>query len=128
MFAGMKPLPEMTDAVRELRASGLRTGLVSNSWSVDHYDRDLLAELFDDTVISAEVGMHKPQPEIYRLAAERIGAPAQACVFIDDLRENCEAAEAVGMTAVHHREPPKTLARLEQLLGVELISPGSRSD
>ncbi len=127
MFAEMRPQPEMIDAVRELRASGLRTGLVSNSWSVDHYDRDLLAELFDDTVISAEVGMHKPQPEIYRLAATRIGAPARACVFIDDLRENCDAAEAVGMTAIRHREPPETLARLERLLGVELVSPGSQS-
>ena len=53
MFSGMKPLPEMLDAVREVRAGGLKTGLVSNSWSVDHYDRDLLAELFDEVVISA---------------------------------------------------------------------------
>lgn len=120
MFAGMVAVPAMTDAVRELRTSGLKTGLVSNSWSVDHYDRDLLAELFDDTVISAEVSMHKPEPEIYLLAAERIGAAPEACVFIDDLRENCEGAEAVGMTAVRHREPAETLARLQELLSVEL--------
>ena len=116
MFAGMRPLPEMTDAVRGLRGSGLRTGLVSNSWSVHHYDRELLAELFDETVISAEVGMHKPQPEIYLLAAERIGSAPGACLFIDDLRENCEGAEAVGMTAIRHRQPAETLARLDELL------------
>ena len=63
----------MVQAVRGVRAGGLKTGLVSNSWSVDHYDRDLLAELFDEVVISAEVRMHKPEPEIYLLAAERLG-------------------------------------------------------
>ena len=42
--------------------------------------------------------MHKPQPEIYRLGAERAGLAPEECVFVDDLRENCEGAEAVGMT------------------------------
>ena len=49
--------------------------------------------------------MHKPEPEIYRLAAERVGAEPGACLFVDDLRENCDGAEAVGMTAIRHREP-----------------------
>ncbi|HZA59804.1 MAG TPA: HAD family phosphatase [Solirubrobacterales bacterium] len=118
MFAGMRPLDRMLQAVRAMRAGSLRTGLVSNSWSVDHYDRELLAELFDDVVISAEVRLHKPQREIYVLAAERIGAPPAACVFVDDLRENCEGAEAAGMTAIRHREPEKTIARLNELTGV----------
>jgi putative hydrolase of the HAD superfamily len=71
-------------------------------------------------VISAEVGLHKPQPEIYRLAAERLEVEPGGCVFIDDLRENCEGAEAVGMTAVRHREPLETIARLAELTGLEL--------
>jgi epoxide hydrolase-like predicted phosphatase len=120
MFAGMKPLDSMVDAVREIRAGGLLTGLVSNSWSTAHYDRDLLAELFDAVVISAEVGMHKPQPEIYRLAAERLEVDPAECVFVDDLRENCEGAEAVGMTAVRHRSAPETIARLAELTGIAL--------
>ena len=73
LFAGMVPEESMTAAVRSARAAGVPTALVSNSWSVDHYDREMLAELFDAVVISAEVGMHKPQPEIYLLAAERVG-------------------------------------------------------
>jgi putative hydrolase of the HAD superfamily len=124
MFEGMKPLGPMVDAVREIRASGLLTGLVSNSWSTAHYDRALLAELFDAVVISAEVGLHKPQPEIYRLAAKRLRVEPERCLFVDDLRENCEGAEAVGMTAVRHRSAPETIERLTELPGV-LLAPAS---
>ena len=120
MFEGMKPLEPMVEAVREIRAGGLLTGLVSNSWSTAHYDRALLAEIFDAVVISAEVGLHKPQPEIYRLAAERLEVGPERCLFVDDLRENCEGAEAVGMTAIRHRNPPETIAELAELTGVSL--------
>ena len=120
MFKGMAPLESMVGAVRRARGAAIRTGLVSNSWSTSHYDRALLSELFDTVVISAEVGLHKPQPEIYLLAAERVGAPPEDCVFVDDLRENCQGAEAVGMTALLHRDPEATIARLEELLGVRL--------
>jgi epoxide hydrolase-like predicted phosphatase len=128
MFAGMKPQAEMVSAVRELRDASLNTGLISNSWSVAHYDRDLLAELFHDYVISAEVGLHKPEPEIYRLAAERMGVEPKASLFVDDLRENCEGAEAVGMTAIRHRVPGETLERLAELTGVELSAGGDQGD
>lgn len=120
MFAGMKPLEPMVAAVREIRRGGLRTGLITNSWSTAHYDRELLAELFDDVVISAEVGLHKPQSEIYQLAADRIGVQPEACLFVDDLRENCEGAEAVGMTAIRHRDAPATIAKLSELTGLPL--------
>jgi epoxide hydrolase-like predicted phosphatase len=116
MFRGMKPSEPMVAAVRAARASGVRTGLVSNSWSTSHYDRAMLAELFDAAVISAEVGMHKPQPEIYLLASQRVRVEPERCVFIDDLRENCAGAEAVGMTAILHRNAAATVARLEELL------------
>jgi putative hydrolase of the HAD superfamily len=118
IFAGIGPEPAMVDAVRTARQAGIRTGLISNSVGTDIYDRAVLDELFDAIVISGEVGLHKPQPEIYLLAAERIGLPPKRCVFVDDLRENCAGAEAVGMTAVLHRGPERTLPELERLLGV----------
>ena len=62
-----------------------------------------LDHLFDDIVVSAEVGMAKPRPEIFRLAADRLGLPPDACVFVDDWDKNVEAARAVGMQAVLHR-------------------------
>lgn len=120
MFVGMKPLDAMVDAVRGLRAGGITTTLVSNSWSTGHYDRELLAESFDAVLISGEIGLHKPQPEIYLRAAEEAKAEPAACVFIDDLKENCDGAEAVGMTAIRHREAARTIAKLSELTGVEL--------
>jgi epoxide hydrolase-like predicted phosphatase len=122
MFAGMKPDPPMVAAVKGVRAAGIRTGMISNSWSTEHYDRKLLAELFETVVISAEVRMHKPQPEIYRLAADRLGVDPAECIFVDDLRENCEGAEAVGMTAIRHRSAPETIAELEELTGISLAA------
>jgi putative hydrolase of the HAD superfamily len=122
MFRGMQPAPEMVDAVRAVHRAGIRTGLVTNSWSTSHYDRHLLNELFDAIVISAEVGLHKPQPEIYTLAAERVGQDPERCVFVDDLRENCAGAEAVGMTTILHRDADDTVARLEGMFGIEVAA------
>jgi putative hydrolase of the HAD superfamily len=120
MFTGLEPDTAMLGAVGAARAAGVRTGLISNSWGTGIYDRLDSADLFDATVISGEVGLHKPQPEIYRLACERLAVEPEAAVFVDDLRENCAGAEAVGMTAVLHRDSAKTITRLEDLLGVSL--------
>jgi putative hydrolase of the HAD superfamily len=120
MFGGVRPDEEMLSALRRARAAGVRTGLVSNSMGAGRYDRSTFAELFDGVVISGEVGLHKPQAEIFLLGAERAGVEPEQCVFVDDLRENCEGAKAVGMTAVLHRGAERTVPELERLLGVDL--------
>ena len=118
LFARLAPDEAMVAAVKAAKAGGVRTGLVSNSWGTGRYDRDAFPELFDGVVISGEVGLHKPEPEIFRLAADRIALPPEECVLVDDLKENCAGAEAVGMTAVLHRHAEDTIAELERLLGV----------
>jgi putative hydrolase of the HAD superfamily len=120
MFGGLREDERMTGAVRRARAAGIRTGLVSNSMGAGRYDRAAFPELFDGVVISGDVGMHKPQPEIFLLGAERTGVAPEDCVFVDDLRENCDGAAAVGMTAVLHRGADTTLPELERLLGIAL--------
>jgi epoxide hydrolase-like predicted phosphatase len=121
LFGGVGPDERMVEAVRRARAAGVHTGLISNSWGEGlSYDTSMLEELFDGIVISGDVGMHKPEPEIFLLGARRIDVPAGECVFVDDLRENCAGAEAVGMTAILHRGADSTLPRLEELLGVPL--------
>jgi epoxide hydrolase-like predicted phosphatase len=109
----------MIGALRRAHDAGIRTGLITNSWGLGIYER-APTDLFDQAVISGEVGLHKPQAEIYLLACERLEVEPGEAVFVDDLRENCEGAEAVGMTAILHRDPAKTIGRLEELLAVEL--------
>ena len=120
LFAGMGPDEPMIEAVKRAKRSGIRTGLISNSWGQGRYDRATFPEMFDGVVISGEVGLHKPEPEIFHLGAREIGVAPEECVFVDDLKENCAGAEAVGMTAVLHRGADSTLPELERLLGVEL--------
>jgi epoxide hydrolase-like predicted phosphatase len=120
MFGHIQPDERMVEALRRARAQGVRTGLISNSMGAGRYDRSTFPELFDGVVISGDEGIHKPEPAIYELGCERVGLAPAECVFVDDLRENCEGAEAVGMVAVLHRGPERTLPRLEELLGVDL--------
>jgi epoxide hydrolase-like predicted phosphatase len=120
MFAAVGPDEDVIAAVRSARDAGVRTGLISNSWGTSIYDPDALEGMFDEIVISGDVGLHKPQPEIYQLAADRLGVAPEECVFVDDLRENVRGAEEVGMTAVLHRDTAVTVARLEELFGLTL--------
>jgi putative hydrolase of the HAD superfamily len=119
LFSGLQPEERMVEAVRSASAQDIKTGLITNSWGTGIYERAPL-DIFDAVVISGDVGLHKPQPEIFMLACERLGVEPAAAVFVDDLRENCEGAEAVGMTAVLHRDPAETVAALNELLGAEL--------
>ncbi len=67
-------------------------------------ERDMgVHHLFDDIVCSAEVGMAKPEPAVFRLAALRLGVAPEQCVFVDDWDQNIDAARGVGMQAVLHR-------------------------
>ena len=119
MFAAGATENAMLDLIRALRRAGLRTALLSNSWG-DGYPRHLFPELFDVVVISAEVGMRKPEERIFRHTASLLGLEPEECVFIDDVAANIVAAEAIGLIGVHHREPGPTALRLTELLGVPL--------
>ena len=112
----------MLDAVIAARGAGVRTGLLSNSWGGTLYDRSRWPELFDAVVVSAEVGLRKPDPAIYLLAAERLGLAADACVFVDDLAPNLPPARDLGLATIHHRDAVATIEQLEELLGLPLRS------
>jgi epoxide hydrolase-like predicted phosphatase len=120
LFAGVGPDEAMMNAVRRAHEAGIRTGVVSNSWGDTSYDVADWREFFDTIVISGDVGLHKPDAAIFELACARLGVEPSDCVFVDDLRENCEGAEAVGMTAILHRGPDSTLPELERLLDLDL--------
>jgi putative hydrolase of the HAD superfamily len=116
MFGGMEPDTAMIDGVRALRSTGVRVALLSNSIG-NAYDRELLEQLFDAWVISSEVGLRKPEPAIYELAAARIGLEPADCVIVDDLPGNLKPARALGMATVLHRgDAEATLAEVASLL------------
>jgi epoxide hydrolase-like predicted phosphatase len=117
LFAGSALDDAMVAGVRALRERGVRTGMVSNSWGTRRYPHELLAELFDGLVISGEEGFRKPDPRMYELGAQRIGAEPRDCVFVDDLAFNLDPARELGMAVVHHTSAQATLAELEGLVG-----------
>jgi len=120
LFAGVGPDEPMVQAVRLAHDAGVRTAVISNSWGDATYNAFDWEGLFDDVLISGELGLHKPEPAIFELACERIGLPPAECVFVDDLRENCAGAEAVGLTAILHRGADTTIPELERLLELTL--------
>ena len=109
---------ELVDYIRTLRGR-YKTALLSNAFSnlrefvqtVWKFD-----DAFDEIVISAEVGLVKPDALIYRLALERLGVEPEQAVFIDDIFENIEGARQAGLHAIHFRGPGQARGELEKLL------------
>jgi putative hydrolase of the HAD superfamily len=102
--SGQRLIDENVALARRLRAR-YAVSVLSNA---DITLRDRLRgwkldDLFDDVVCSAEVGVAKPDPRIYALAAGRLRLEARACLFVDDSERNIAAARAAGMQAVHFR-------------------------
>jgi putative hydrolase of the HAD superfamily len=119
MFARFSAAPAMINVVRRAKAAGLATALLSNSWGNEYLREDWDA-LFDAVVISGEVGMRKPEPEIYLHTLALLGRAPGEAVFVDDLRGNVRGAAAVGIIGVHHRGYEETVAELRALFGIDL--------
>jgi putative hydrolase of the HAD superfamily len=119
MFAGFEHQPVMFEVLRKAKAAGIKTALLSNSWGMD-YPREGWDELFDAVVISGEVRMRKPEPEIFVHTCGLLHLQPRQCVFVDDLRPNIKGAVEIGMVGVHHTDPEQTLTELEALFGVGL--------
>jgi epoxide hydrolase-like predicted phosphatase len=124
LWVDLKLDDRMFEAVASIRGQGVRTCLLSNSWGLEVYPRQRLAEVFDWIVISGEVGMRKPEPEIYHHAAALIGVEPARCVLVDDSRSNLSGAAAVGISVLHHHDLETTLRDLERLFGLKLSTRG----
>jgi putative hydrolase of the HAD superfamily len=107
------------EVVSLLRRARVRVPLVLVSNAALELESDLdslgLGDLADHVVNSARVGLAKPDPRIYRLAAELAGARPERCLYVDDSEENVAAAAALGMRGVHFREPADLERALEPL-------------
>jgi len=119
MFERFSHAPDMNGLVRRGRALGLRTALLSNSWG-NTYPREGWSEMFDQVVISGEVGMRKPELDIYRHTTKLLGIEPTEAVFVDDLPINVQAAVRLGMVGVLHVDYESTRAELEALFDLPL--------
>jgi putative hydrolase of the HAD superfamily len=109
----------MLARLRERRARGYRMALLTNNvreWQPLWRPVLPIDEIFEVLVDSGFVGIRKPDAEIYELTLERLGLPAEACLFVDDTEVNCDAARALGMAAVHFRDTEQTLAEMSAAL------------
>jgi epoxide hydrolase-like predicted phosphatase len=95
---------DMVAFIHDLKAAGIPIGILTNNvrefrewwWPLMDFD-----SVFDTIVDSHEVGMRKPNPAIYHLTMERIGATPSRTAFLDDLEANVNAANAIGMHGIH---------------------------
>lgn len=111
-------VPGTGAVVRRLHAAGVAMVGLTN-WSAELYPqappRFPVLALLRDVVVSGVEGVAKPDPRIYRLAAERIGLPPAQLVFVDDRADNVEAAEELGMHGVVFTDADALVERLRRL-------------
>lgn len=114
--AGLRPDESMLTLVDELRTEGRRVALVSNALGRDCYAGYDLHQLFDEVVVSSEVGIRKPSRRIYTIACDRLGVPPEAALMIDDLQHNLDGAARIGIAGILHTDADTTRRGLEDLL------------
>ncbi|RKN11059.1 HAD-IA family hydrolase [Streptomyces radicis] len=115
------PAHHVLKAARQARAAGIRTAVLSNSLGREPYDPYAGFDLhgtFDEVVLSAEHGVRKPDPVIFRLVLDKLGVRAERCLFVDDSEENLAAAHGLGLTPLLALDEKVAAARLRDVLGL----------
>jgi putative hydrolase of the HAD superfamily len=109
------PRPGAVEVLDELRRRGYRLGLISvcSDEVPTLWEHTELAPRIDEAVFSCSVGVAKPDPRIYRIAAERLGVEPGECLFVDDQPAFVEGARTAGMDAVRLGDD---IERLEDVL------------
>jgi putative hydrolase of the HAD superfamily len=118
-FEALDPNPQMIELMRELKAAGYRMAMLTNNvreWEPLWRSMLPVDEIFETVVDSGFVGCRKPESKIYELTLERIGLPAAACLFVDDVAVNCEGARKAGINAVHFQDNDQAIAEIRAAL------------
>jgi putative hydrolase of the HAD superfamily len=117
-WAGDRVDRDLEAFIRNLKPH-YKTGLISNAWPDLRFAMENeweIASAFDDLVISAEIGITKPDPRIYQVALTRLDVTAEEAVFVDDFEKNVNGARAVGMHAIHFQNPDQAKQDVRTLL------------
>jgi putative hydrolase of the HAD superfamily len=125
--------PEMAEALRRVKAAGLKTGCITNNFEgLDPVRSERKARgdgaiaevfaMFDLVIESSRAGVRKPEPRIYEMMLEALSLPANACIFLDDLGVNLKPAQAMGMRTIKvpFGDVRPAIAELERVLSVAL--------
>jgi putative hydrolase of the HAD superfamily len=118
-MAALDPNEALFAHYRTLHERGVRFAMLTNNvreWEPLWRTKLPVDEIFETVVDSGFVGLRKPDRAIYELVLERLDLPAEACVFVDDLAVNVEAARALGFPVVHFRDTEQAIAELDALL------------
>jgi len=123
------PRPRMLEAIRRLRAAGLRVAALTNNWvaetpgaTASETMKARLTAHFDVFVESAVVGLRKPDPRIYALVCDKLGLPPARVAFLDDIGRNLKPARELGMATIKVDDPEQALRELGALLDLDLVS------
>eukprot|EP01104_Vermistella_antarctica_P016634 TRINITY_DN5701_c0_g1_i1.p1 TRINITY_DN5701_c0_g1~~TRINITY_DN5701_c0_g1_i1.p1 ORF type:complete len:259 (+),score=64.36 TRINITY_DN5701_c0_g1_i1:114-890(+) len=120
--------PEFIRAIKTIKSHGLTCAAITNTY---HTPRDSFFEhllsLFDEVISSRDVGLRKPEPEIYLHALSLLKLKAEECVFIDDLGANLKTAKHLGFHTILCRtsNPNDALRQLGDVLGLALVPPAA---
>lgn len=109
----------LTAYAQELKTRGYRVVCLSNSgreWTLQVISNHGLDKLFDEIILSADLGIVKPDPRIYAYALEKVGVSAAEAIFIDDRKANVDAAEACGIRSLVFSDTPTFVDDLETTL------------
>jgi putative hydrolase of the HAD superfamily len=120
--AGLRPDPAMLDLVASMRAEGRPVALVSNALGRNCYAGYDLDAMFDQVVVSSDIGVRKPSRRIYQVACDRLGIPPERAVMVDDLQHNLDGAARIGIAGILHTDANTTKRGLE-----DLLSPSARA-
>ena len=113
-----KNRPAMWELISDLRKKGFKTALLSNTENptVEHFIEQQYDKYFDTMIFSCHEGITKPSPEIYKIALEKTDSLPKETIFIDDLKENTDAAEKLGMKTVLFTSEQECIDSLNRIL------------
>jgi putative hydrolase of the HAD superfamily len=119
--------PEMVEALKRVKAE-FKTGCITNNLPANAigsakgrmlYIAEVMA-LFDHVIESARIGLHKPDPRIYRTMVEVLDVDPRTCVYLDDLGVNLKPAREMGMTTIKVANAAQAISELEAATGLKL--------
>jgi len=111
---------ELIDIIKELKNKGYKTALLSNN-SIELRNKleDIgIINIFDEVIISAEVGFQKPEPKIFQILFDKLRVKSNEVVFIDDTLKSLEGADNIGYFPLLYRDNGSLKIELSNVLGI----------